>query len=362
VRSRVKNADRKLLALTLTLTAIGVIAVADASAPAAVRDFSDKFYFAKQQLFSAAAGVLLLVVFTNIKYSLWSKVSTPLFFVSLGLLMLIFIPGVGSKVLGAKRWITLGGVSIQPSEFAKLALCLFMAKISEKPNNTISQFVPLILVAGLVMLQPDLGTTIVIGGIGMAQIFVSGIALTQFTGAIAMSIIAGFILIVASDYRKSRFLTFLKQTQDPLGKGYHMRQILYALGTGGLFGVGLGQSRQKYLFLPETATDSIFAIIAEETGFFGASLLLLLLFLLIIRGLYIAREAPDAFSKILAVGIVAWIGGQTILNIGSMVSIVPLTGIPLPLISYGGSSLISILMAIGILLNISKYGNAKSKA
>jgi cell division protein FtsW len=200
-----------------------------------------------------------------------------------------------------------------------------------------------------------LGTTIIVGAIGMTQIFLSGINLFYFFGAAALGGLAGFLLIVTSSYRKARLLSFLEQTQDPLGRSYHIRQILLALGSGGLFGVGLGQSRQKFLFLPEAATDSIFAIIAEEVGFIGAAVLLVLFALWVYKGLKIVRAAPDKFSQILSAGIVAWIGGQTFLNIGSMVALVPLTGVPLPFISYGGSALVMVLLASGILLNISRH-------
>ena len=169
------------------------------------------------------------------------------------------------------------------------------------------------------------------------------------------SAVAGIILIITSDYRRDRLLTFLEQTQDPLGKGYHIRQILFALGSGGIFGVGLGQSRQKYLFLPEAATDSIFAVIAEELGFVGALILIILLLVFIYKALRIVANAPDKFSQVLSAGLITWIGGQIFLNIASMVALVPLTGSPLPFISYGGSSLVTVLIATGILLNISRY-------
>jgi cell division protein FtsW len=205
------------------------------------------------------------------------------------------------------------------------------------------------------MLQPDLGTTMIIAVISMSQIFISGVNLFYFVGAVIAGVGASLLLILTSEYRKARLLTFLQQNGDPLGRDYHIRQILYALGAGGFFGVGLGQSKQKFLFLPETATDSIFAIIAEEIGFVGASLIIFTFIFFTLRILKIAQKAPDRFSQVFAVGIAAWIGGQVFLNLGSMVAVVPLTGIPLPFISYGGNALVSILSGIGILLNISKH-------
>lgn len=353
--TKLNSFDNKLLVLTLVLTIVGLVVLADASAPLAERQFSDKFFFVKQQAVWAFVGLIALFTFSKTKYLVWDKVATPVFILGFLSLFLVFIPNIGREFLGARRWVILGPLSFQPSEFIKLALTIYLAKLASKNKKPISFFIPVILVAAVIMLQPDLGTTMVILAISMSQIFISGINFFYFVGAGLAGGLLSFILIITSSYRKDRLLTFLQQTEDPLGKGYHIRQILYALGAGGVFGVGLGQSIQKYLFLPETATDSIFAIIAEETGFLGASLVIIAFAVLTLRILKIAKSAPDTFSKIFAVGVAAWIGGQAFLNLGSMVSLVPLTGIPLPLFSYGGNSLVSILSAIGILLNISKY-------
>ena len=355
LKKQKKEVDRGLLFLTLILTAIGIVAVADASAPQAVNVFGDKFYFAKQQLVWGALGIAALFVASKIHFSLWKELAIPVFVAGIVLLVVVLIPSVGTEALGARRWIFLGPISIQPSEIIKFGLVLYIAKLASKAKSVLAYFVPLILVAGLIMLQPDLGTTIIVGVIGMTQIFLSGINLFYFFAATGMGALASFILIITSSYRRARLFSFFEQTQDPLGRSYHIRQILLALGSGGLFGVGLGQSRQKYLFLPEAATDSVFAIIAEEVGFLGASVLILLFAFWIYKGLKIAKAAPDKFSQIVSVGLVAWIGGQTFLNIGSMVALVPLTGVPLPFISYGGSALVMVLLASGILLNISRH-------
>ena len=352
-----KAYDRKLLVVTLVLTAIGLVAVADASAPIAVNNFSDKFYFAKQQGLWGLLGIILLFVVSKVNYKFWEKIATPLFVVAIIGLILVLIPGLGSQFLGARRWIVLGPISIQPSEFVKLALAVYIAKAASREKNMLAYFLPIGLVALLIMMQPDLGTTLIVMGIGFAQIYIAGASLIYIGSVFLFSAVASFVLIITSDYRKARLLTFLEQTQDPLGKGYHIRQILFALGSGGIFGVGLGQSRQKYLFLPESTTDSIFAVIAEEVGFIGAFAVILLFAYFVFRALKVMKNAPDKFSKILAIGIIAWIGGQAILNIASMVALVPLTGIPLPFISYGGSSLTMVLLATGILLNISRYGS-----
>lgn len=355
LRKQKANFDRGLLFTVLGLTFIGLVAVADASAPQALNVFGDKYYFIRQQLIWAGVGMAALFISLKINYKFWAKVATPFFIFSLILLILVLIPGIGVKVLGARRWLSLGGFYFQPSELVKLSLAFFLAKLVVTKPASFKYFLPLLLVAVLIMFEPDLGTTLVISLMAMVQIFVSGINLGYFVLVLLTGALATFGLVMISPYRKERLLTFLAQTRDPLGKDYHIRQILLALGSGGIFGVGLGQSRQKFLFLPEAATDSIFAVIAEEIGFAGAVILISIFGFFIYRCLKIARNAPDNFSRILAVGLTTWLGGQTILNLGSNLALVPLTGIPLPFISYGGSSLVMVLSACGILLNISKY-------
>lgn len=353
--------DKHIFVLTLTLTLIGIIAITGASAPVAVRDFSDKFFFAKQQIFAACIGIILLFITSKVKYIFWEKYASIFFLATIVILVLVLIPGLGISALGAQRRIYLGPASFQPSEFLKLTLALYIAKVTAKKKKISSYLFPIFLSGILIMLQPDLGTTLIVVGIGIVQMFIAGVNFYYYIlFLISGSGLVG-LLVYFSDYRRERLLTFLEQTRDPLGKSYHIRQILIALGSGGLFGVGLGNSRQKYLFLPETATDSIFAVIAEELGFIGSGLIILAFAYFIFRGIKIALSAPDDFSRVLSGGIVAWIGGQAFLNVASMVAIVPLTGIPLPFISYGGSSLIAILIGCGILLNISKYAKADSK-
>jgi cell division protein FtsW len=350
-----RGIDRRLLILSFGLVVIGLIAVTDASAPLALRDFSDKYYFAKQQLTWAIVGVVLMVVLANIHYTIWKRVAVPLFFISIGLLVIVFVPSVGSKYLGARRWLIVSGISVQPSEIVKLSLAIYLAKVASQKMKALAYFVPVAIVAFLIMLEPDLGTTMVVAGMAFVQIFASGVSLFYFIAAAIAGGLLSILVIFTSEYRRDRLVTFFNQAYDPLGKSYHIKQILLALGSGGFWGVGLGQSRQKYLFLPETATDSIFAVIAEEVGFVGASVLIIVFIVFIFQALKVARSAPDKFSQVLSMGLVAWLGLQTAINIGSMVAIVPLTGVPLPFISYGGSSLVATLIAVGILLNISRY-------
>ncbi|KKQ91743.1 MAG: Stage V sporulation protein E [Microgenomates group bacterium GW2011_GWC1_39_7b] len=354
---QVKNIDKKLFWLILFFVALGLIFVADASAPQALNAYGDKFFLLRQQVVWAIVGIVTLFITINVHYSFWEKIATPFFFLSILFLLAVLLPHLSFAALGARRWISIGAFNFQPSEIIKLSLAIYLAKIAAKNKGAASYFIPLVLVTGLIMLQPDLGTTLVVAVIGLSQIFISGVNLLYFLGALITGALGTIGLILVSPYRRDRLLTFFETTSDPLGKGYHIRQILLALGSGGIFGVGLGASRQKYLFLPEASTDSIFAVIAEELGLIGSVAIISLYIYLFVKGVKIARSAPDKFSKVLAIGIVAWISGQAFLNIASMVSITPLTGIPLPFLSYGGTSLVMILSACGILLNISKYGS-----
>jgi cell division protein FtsW len=347
--------DKTFFYLIVVLVILGLIAVADASAPQALNIFKDKFYFVKQQAIWATFGFFLLFIASKIKYSFWEKIATVAFWGSLILLIIVLIPGIGSRVLGARRWIFLGPISVQPSEIVKFTMALYLAKLGAKEKGIISYLIPIGLISFLIMLQPDLGTTLIILSIGLAQIFVSGINFLKFIGVSILGFLGSLAFALSSSYRRERLLTFFHQSQDPLGRDYHLRQILLALGSGGLFGVGLGSSRQKFLFLPEAATDSIFAIIAEEIGFIGAGIIIILIIVFLLRALKIAQKAPDRFSFMLGTGLTIWIASQVVLNIASMVSLVPLTGVPLPFFSYGGSALSMILVSCGILLNISKY-------
>lgn len=351
--------DKNFFYLVILFVFMGLVAIADASAPQALNSFNDKFYFLKHQSMWALIGIIIMFVVSRINYSYWEKVATPFFFVSVILLILVLIPQLSFKALGARRWIDLGFTSFQPSEVIKFSLSVYLAKVAAKGKNPASYFLPLIIVTGLIMLQPDLGTTMIIVFIAFSQIFVSGINLYYFFSSIAIGVISTLILIFISPYRRDRLLTFFEATSDPLGKSYHIRQILLGLGSGGIFGVGLGQSQQKFLFLPEASTDSIFAIIGEELGFIGSISLVLLFLYFIIKIFNVASHAPDRFSQILCYGVGAWLGGQIFLNIGSMVALVPLTGIPLPFFSYGGTNLVMILAACGIILNVSKFATIK---
>jgi cell division protein FtsW len=281
-------------------------------------------------------------------------------------LILVLIPGIGTKVLGARRWLVLGPLTFQPAELVKLSFIIYLSAfllnesfgfeepVSSNKKKLLPFLVMLFILLGLVMLEPDLGTAIVLAATGLVVYFASGASLFYLTLVGIIGILSGVGLILFSPYRRERLLTFLNPTRDPLGASYHIRQILIAIGSGGWLGIGLGQSRQKYEYLPAVTTDSIFAVVAEELGFIGAVALLSIFLILIWRGMKIAKEAPDEFGRLLAVGITSWIGFQFLVNLSAMVALVPLTGVPLPFISYGGSSLVLSLTGMGILANIAR--------
>jgi cell division protein FtsW len=356
--------DFLLVVLTLLLLAIGMIMVYSASAAWATYKFDgDSFFFAKRQLLFAGFGVIAMFFIMNIDYWTWRTWSKVVLIICFILLVLVLIPGVGLVRGGARSWIGVGAFSIQPSEFMKLAMIAFLAKYLSENQKKITSLrqglIPslgLVFFAfGMIMLQPDLGTGTVMVGTSMVMIFVAGGRISHFIG-LGLIGVAGFAaLILSAPYRIKRITSFLDPWQDPLGSGFQIIQSLYAIGPGGLLGLGLGKSRQKFFYLPEPQTDFIFAILAEELGFIGGSLVILLFALLLWRGVRIALGAPDLFGSFLAIGIISMIAIQVIINIGVVIGLMPVTGITLPFLSYGGSSLTLMLMAVGVLLNISRY-------
>lgn len=313
------------------------------------------------QFTSVAVGLFALYVSYRIDYRFWRKAAPYLLVANILLLVMVFLPGIGVRINGANRWIDLGITNVQPSEFMKLSLIIYLAAWFENKGKEVKSFVsstlPFILIMGLIvfliMRQPDMGTTVVLALTAGVIYFVAGASLLHVTAMIILAVSGGMLLIRSAAYRMERFMIFL----NPEGSGeagYHINQALLGIGSGGLFGLGFGRSRQKFSYLPEAATDSIFAVTAEELGFAGAIVLVLLFVLFGIRGFLIARSAPDVFARLVAVGVTTWVVGQAFINIMAILSLVPLTGIPLPFISYGGSSIIALMVACGILLNISK--------
>ena len=328
----------------------------DASSFVAFRDFADKYHFVKDQIFWIILGIVSLLVFSRVDYHRFYNLAIPILLVALGFLALVFVPGIGVKVLGASRWINLRFTVFQPSEFLKLALAIYLAAwFSSKEKGRIWAFLLLLsLVLGLVMLEPDMGTAAIILAEGLVLYFLSGATLIYFVILAPVIAFAGFIFAKLEPYRAARLTTFMNANQNIDSTSYHVRQILIALGSGGLTGVGLGNSLQKYAYLPENATDSIFAIIAEELGFIGACFIIAVFLVIVWRGFYIALNSKDAFGKLLAGGITTFLAAQVFINLAAQTALLPLTGIPLPFISYGGSALIINLSAIGILINIAR--------
>lgn len=348
------NIDKLLLIIVVALVAFGLLMIFESSSVTAFRDFADKFYYVRQQLMWAILGLFLMVFFSFYDYHKFEKASSMLFGITFLLLVLVLIPGIGTRILGAKRWLNIFGMSLQPAELAKMTFVLYLSSYFSQKKSFVFFTAILLLTTALVMLEPDLGTTVVLVTSGFCVYFASGSSLVSL-GILAIGgFFSGIGLIFSSAYRKERLVTFLNMGHDPLGSSYHIRQVLLALGSGGLWGVGIGASRQKFEYLPEAMTDSIFAIIAEEFGFIGSTFVILLLFFVVVRGFIIAKNAPDKFGQLLAVGISSWFGIQILVNLASQVALVPLTGIPLLFISYGGSSLVITMMAVGILLNISR--------
>lgn len=360
---RKRDPDFSIFLVTLILVGVGLVMVFSSSYVIAAEGRGDPFFFLRRQTFWALIGIIGMLFFSRFDYRHLKRLSPVLVVISFVLLTVIFIPGIGVEVNEAKRWIGFGGFTIQPSEFTKLALVIFTAaylssKSVKMENFWSSSFIPL-AVMGLSFLfilgQPDLGSALIIAAGTVLVIFIAGIPLRQVGGLAALALPAVFYLMINADYRLKRLTSFLNPWADPLDSGYHIIQSLYALGPGGIFGVGLGRSRQKLYYLPEPHNDFIFAIIGEELGFMGAVAVIFLFFILVWRGMKIALTVTDNFGSLLAAGITFMIGIQVLINIGVVTGSLPVTGLNLPLISAGGSSLFFNLCSIGILLNISRH-------
>lgn len=344
------------LTIVVSLLLFGVLMVYDASSAQALINFNDKYYFLKEQIkwIIVGLGAGLFTFFFD--YKKIKQFALPILIGTLVLLVAVFIPGITVRANGAHRWINLGFTVLQPSEPTKLALIIYLsAWLNSKEKGRLLSFLLLIgMIVGLIMLQPDMGTALVLMGTALIIYFISEKEIRGLIMLAPLGILGIVGLAMTSPYRMRRVLTFLNPEADPLGASYHVRQALIALGSGGIFGLGLGNSRQKYSYLPEANTDSIFAIIAEEMGFIGAAVLIFAFAFLFHRCLKNTIQVQDPFGRTLGLGIVAWLAIQTVINISSMVALTPLTGVPLPFISYGGSAIIVELAALGILFNIWK--------
>ena len=358
------RADRRLLGMLLVpaigLAALGLVMVLSASSVSAYAQYGSSFLFFKRQLLYAVVGAALLLTVSRMRYRSWAGLAVPILGVSAVLLALILIPGLGREAGGSVRWIDLGFFNLQPSEPAKVGLICFAAALLAKKWKYLGDLrhvcFPLLPVVGfmafLVMLQPDLGTTMVMVVTVFVMLFVAGVSLKWLSVAFAAGSAIGVVLILSAGYRAARLFSWLNPSSDVQNTGYQLYQSLIGLGSGGLFGVGLGASRQKWSVLPNAHTDFIFSIIGEELGLLGALVVLSMFGVMLYAGVRIALRAPDAFGRLLAAGITAYLGFQALVNVGAVIGILPITGVPLPFISFGSSAMLANMAAAGMLCNI----------
>lgn len=358
------RADRAIVLTILGLLFFGLLAIASAGVAYSKLRFGDPYYFLKHQLlYGFLPGLIMLYIVQRINYSFWKKLAVPIFFLSIFFLVLVFVPGVGSNIYGASRWLKLGPFSFQPSEMLKLAVVIYLAawlsgkkeKIKDFFEGLVPFMIVIFLIGFLLIRQPDMGTLGAIIFIAIPMFFVSGARIAHLFW-IGVAGIASFLLLIKLEsYRMGRLMVFLNPELDPQGIGYQINQALLAIGSGGIIGRGLGKSLQKFNYLPEPVGDSIFAIIGEELGLLGTVLVVSAFIFLAVRGLRVAKKVPDEFGRLVAVGIISWIVFQAFINIAAISGMIPLTGIPLPFVSYGGTSMIFLMVAAGILINISKH-------
>lgn len=353
--------DVLIFGAVVALLVIGLVVVASASSVTGLIEYDDAYHFLKRQLVWAVIGVVAMIVLMRIDYRFLRLLTPPLLITSFILLVLVLV--VGQEIGGARRWIGLGFANIQPSELMKLALVAYLAAYVTNKRGMLRQFypgfvTPLCIIGaacGLILLEPDFGTTVIVGVTGFVMLFAGGARGGHLGGILALVAPAGWFLVKSEEYRVRRLTAFLDPWADPMDSGWNVIQSLLAIGSGGMFGLGLGEGRQKFLYVPEQHTDFIFAILGEELGFVGTTAVLILFAVIAWRGWRAALQAPDMYGCLLAVGITSMIVFQALLNIGVVTGSLPTTGITLPFVSFGGSSLVITLAAVGILLNISGH-------
>lgn len=357
------ESDKVLIAIVVILVVVGLAMLSSASSVLAYKRFGSSYYYFNHQLLAVGLGILFFGVFSRINYVFWRKYAIFFLGASCLMLLLVFIPGLGATYDKANSWINIMGFSLQPSELVKVFFLIYLAAWLERRKEDLGEFSsglgPFLLVlgviAGLMLMQPDIGTLSIIILSSVIVYFVGG---GRVLHLLALALLGVVLLMGAHhsmSYVQERFECVGNPQMDTQDKCYQVNQSLIAVGSGGLWGRGVGQSGQKFMYLPEVTGDAIFPIIAEELGFIFSLALVFLYFFLFYRGVKIAQHAPDRFGQLLAVGIVSWIMVQAFLNIGGMINIIPMTGVPLPLVSYGGSAMMSALLALGILVNISRY-------
>lgn len=358
-----KQINMQLFIVTIMLVTIGVLMVFDASYPRALKEMGNSSYFGNKQLSFAILGIILmLIIMSYLKY--WKLIPFVYVFLFATILLLVLVPFIGLEEYGSKRWIGKGIFRFQPSEFAKLSVIIYLAYILSKMREDVTNLksllwvsLPVMLICLLIVVE-DMGTAIVIAATVLIMYFLAGVKMKHIFGFIVSGFVFGAVFVLMETYRMKRFLIFLDPFSDPEGMGYQICQSLIALGSGGFWGMGICEGRQKLMFLPAEHTDFIFAVLGQETGFLGATLLIILFILFGVLGIKIASETKDPFGKLLAGGITCMICSQALLNIAVVTSSLPATGVPLPFISYGGTSLVMNLISVGILLAVSKYPGA----
>lgn len=358
-----RKPDFALFGVTIVLITLGVLILTSISASLSLERFGNSYYYLKHQfLVGILPGLILGFLVYLIPLEFFKKNIIFFLLVNIFLLAMVFVPKIGVSLGGAARWIKLGPFLIQPSEFLKITFLVYLASwlasrtLPEKEWNRtlLAFFIIIAALSAFLIFQPDIGTLGIIIVFSTLIYFLADTPLWHSILIILIGIVALVIIVKVAPYRANRILVFLNPDTDPMGMGYQTKQALITVGSGGVSGLGLGMSRQKFGFLPQTISDSIFAIFAEETGFIGATILVLLFLFFIWRAFKIVRNSEDKFRKILAAGITFWISFQAFINIGSMIGLLPLTGVPLPFISYGGSHLITEFIGVSMLLNISK--------
>ncbi len=352
-----------VLIITYILLIISLIFISLSSLSEAQSSFGDKFFYLKKQSLWFVAGTISLFIFSKIDLNLIKKLIYPAFFASIILLVLVLIPGISTETLGARRWIIFGPINFQPSEVFKIISIFFFSLLfsDEAKRNIKNLIIYLGIPLVLIILEPNMSTTVLITAIVASIYYLSGSDIKQLFTLTLFGFLVSIILIFTSPYRQARFQTLIDPSADVSGKSYHTNQIIISIASGGLFGKGIGNSSQKFQFLPELTTDSILAIIGEETGFLGISFIVFLYVFLIISIFKISKKSINMEDQLIVAGIGCWIAFQSLINISAIASLIPLTGVPLPFISYGGSSLLMLLSSIGIILNINRNNQSSSK-
>lgn len=342
----------------------GLLSVYTASYAVGYHDYGDPNFFMKRQLISAVIGLGALVFFMQMDYNRLRGWSIWMLVASLIGLLLVLSP-IGTEANGARRWLDVGPITVQPSEFAKLSIVVYISAWLSSRGSQINKFslgfVPFVLLVGvvgaLVVSEPDMGTTVIIVLVACTLFFLAGAPLSHLALLLGSGAFLSYILIATRDYQMDRFSAFLDPSADAQGSGYQIIQLLVALGSGGPFGLGWAESRQKYLYLPGAHTDGVFAVLGEELGFIGLMAIIAIFAFFVYRGMQVTLKTRDKFATLLAMGVVSWIAFQTLINIAGITRTLPLTGVPLPFLSYGGSALITVMAGIGILLSVSKYSS-----